>query len=171
MSWREGLMLSIFGVAELVICGLIMYFLWTEDTTCDEVDYALAASFSAQLVHILVVALTICDRGCAKYVPLVFWLLTLAIFVGLAVMLTTAQTCETTPDFNTAFALVLAENLFSIISTCCFLCSPTCAPKLYKQLENIVIPDPAVDPSDVDFEIEKEDNGRRLGRLSTGVIS
>lgn len=123
-DYKHYLMGLIFVAAELAICGLVMYYLRIEDTTCDEVNYALGASVIAQFVHIIIVALNLFARPAhSHFVTLGIWLCMDSVFVTFAGLLITSETCKTTPDFNVAFGIVLAEILISFLCSCCSFCT------------------------------------------------
>jgi hypothetical protein len=154
-------MCLILVAAELVICGFVMYYWWIEDTTCDAVSYALGAFVIAQFGHIIIVVQSLFARSKknrCKFVTLGIWFLIHSAFVALAVLLTTSETCETTQDFNIAFAIVLAELLTSFIFSCCSFCSvnSSCCPLLTRQYEKVIVPSPPpIDPTDVIVGIDE----------------
>jgi hypothetical protein len=174
-DWKYYLMCLGLAVGELVICGLVMYYLSIEDTTCDEVRYALGAFVIAQFGHIIIVALNLfahCDH--CHFVTLGIWLGILTVFVTFAILLITSETCETTQDFNIAFAIVLAELLTSFILSCCSFCTDhfSCC-RLSRQAEKGVSPDqqdaprnrPPIELTEVnpEFRTEEPSSASRLG--------
>lgn len=150
------LMLLCLSAAELAICSLISYYLWTNDLTCDEVSYALIASALAQCAHIFIAVLSSHTWLSMKYLAMVVvvgsWLSIFGVFVILAVLLSNAEACKTTQDFNIAFALIFAELLCSFTFTCCSFCTPKT--KLVERTDVVVSPKLMKGPDEVDFEIQ-----------------
>jgi hypothetical protein len=150
------LMLICLSTAELAICSLISLYLSANDLTCDEVGYALIASALAQCAHIFIAALSIRTWSSMKYLAMVIivgsWLAIFGVFVILAVLLSEAEACKTTQDFNIAFALIFAELLCSFTFTCCSFCTPDT--KLVERLDVVVSPKLMKGPDEVEFEFQ-----------------